>query len=160
MDNSSAPIVVAVIAVAGVVLSALFTYRINQVNRYKSQNEWKREKILALSSEFIDAFHHEAHAALGHDSYHPDLIKEMVLYSFNGGETEKLIYRICMLVKSNDADLILDIFRKMKEKLSADIESDYFNKADGKPKKTLYHSDNNEIIFFAKCISEIIKDMK
>ncbi|WP_432340622.1 hypothetical protein [Yersinia enterocolitica] len=160
MNNNYITLTVALIAASGVIISVLVNLYINHINRSKSQNEWKREKLLALVSEFINAFNEESTGVNIFDGYQPDLIREMVLAGFRGGESEKLIYRICMLIDSNDADTIIELYRKMKNKISTDIENDWYSNARGNPEETLYKADDKEIINLIKHISRILKSMK
>ncbi|CQI92518.1 Uncharacterised protein [Yersinia rohdei] len=159
-NNNNVTIVVAIIAATGVIISVFVNLYINHINRSKSQNEWKREKLLTLVSEFIDAFNEEKKEQHAHDAYHPDYIREMVLSGFSGEESEKLIYRICMLIESNDADTIIELYNKMKKKVATDIESDWYSSARGNLEETLFKPDDKEIIQLIKHISRILKCMK
>ncbi|OVZ74903.1 hypothetical protein CBW54_22370 [Yersinia kristensenii] len=160
MNNNYITLTVALIAASGVIISVLVNLYINHTNRSKSQNEWKREKLLTLVSEFIDAFNEEEQESNAYNGYHPDLIREMVLADFRGGQSEKLIYRICMLVDSNDADTIIELYSKMKSKVAFVTESDFNSIANGSPEDTLYKVDNEEVIQLIKHISRILKSMK
>lgn len=53
MDKDFVLIYSALIAVSGVILSAGINLWINNVNRDKSRNEWKRDKLLELTNEFV-----------------------------------------------------------------------------------------------------------
>lgn len=160
MDSNYITLTVALITASGVIISVLVNLYINHINRSKSQNEWKREKLLTLVSEFIDAFNEEEKESNSYDSYHPDLIREMALADFRGGQSEKLIYRICMLIDSNDADAIIELYSKMKNQVAIITESYFNSRANGNPEETLYKADDKEIIQLIKHISRILKSMR
>ncbi|WP_455915110.1 hypothetical protein [Pantoea agglomerans] len=159
MDNSDVALVVAGITVSGVILSGFVNFFINHTNRTKSYHEWKREKLLLLSSEFIEAFHQDARSAHGDSgSFDPSLIEEMAISYFY--TSEQRLYRLCMLLESREADNLISLFDAMKKAVAKRVSSNFYHDNQGDFEERFYNKDETHVIEYIKFISNIINEMK
>lgn len=159
MDNSEVLLITSGIAVGGVILSALINFFINHINRSKSLNEWRRDKLMSYATDFLEQFYIDAREA-GKTSRDGDLGYYKEIYVSGFFESNSVINKICMLLNRRDANAIMLVFEEMKDDAATHSENNYNDSMNGNYENLYFIKDSGLVFKFTCHISNIIKKMK
>lgn len=148
-----------VIAVSGVILSALINFWINNINRDKSRNEWKRDKLLTLTNEFIKIFYKDIKYAKtnGVDSG-VNNVQDYVPTLFSS--SEQAMYQLCMLLDVDASIKAYEHYIGMKVVASDFVTSRILKMHLGEFEAQFATMKNNEVRLFIQFISREISKLK
>ncbi|WP_193126295.1 hypothetical protein [Klebsiella aerogenes] len=159
MNKDAVLIYSALIALSGVILSAVINLCINHINRNKSRNEWKRDKLLSLTNEFIESFYKDVkYARENGDASGISDVQDYVPTLFNS--SEKALYNICMLLDENASNKAYAIYSEMRKTASTFVTDRILKMHLGEYYAKYETMKNEEIKKFIKFISEYINRLK
>lgn len=148
-----------VIAVSGVILSALINFWINNINRDKSRNEWKRDKLLTLTNEFIKTFYKDIKYAKdnGVDSG-VNNVQDYVPTLFSS--SEQAMYQLCMLLDVDASRKAYEHYIGMRMVSSEFVTSRILKMHLGDFEAQFETMKNKEVRLFIQFISRGISKLK
>lgn len=159
MNKDAVLIYSALIALSGVILSAVINLCINHINRNKSRNEWKRDKLLALTNEFIESFYKDVkYARENGDASGISDVQDYVPTLFTS--SEKALYHICMLLDENASNKAYAIYSEMRKIASTFVTDRILKMHLGEYYVQFEAMKNEEIKKFIKFIGEYINGLK
>ncbi|EPE9327651.1 hypothetical protein ACSPON_000310 [Klebsiella aerogenes] len=159
MNKDAVLIYSALIAVFGVIISAVINFCINHINRNKSRNEWKRDKLLVLTNEFIESFYKDVkYARENGDASGINDVQDYVPTLFTG--SEKALYHICMLLDEKASNEAYAIYSEMRKIASTFVTDRILKMYLGEYYVQFEVMKNDEIKKFIKFISEYINGLK
>lgn len=159
MDKDLVIIYSALIAVGGVILSAVINLWINNVNRDKSRNEWKRDKLLKLTNEFVEVFYKDIKYAKanGNDSGINN-VQDYVPTLFSS--SEQALYQLCMLLDTEASKKAYEQYSGMR-RMASDFVTDRILKMYlGDFEVQFETMKSNEVRLFIQFISSEISKLK
>ncbi|WP_058914112.1 MULTISPECIES: hypothetical protein [Enterobacteriaceae] len=159
MDKDMILIWSALIAFAGVIISAGINLWINNINRDKSRNEWKRDKLLKLTNEFIEVFYKDIKNAIANGEgsgisnvqfYVPTLFSS----------SEQALYQLCMLLDAEASKKAYEQYSDMKRRASDFVTDRILKMYKGDFEAQFETMKSNEVRLFIQFISSEISKLK
>ena len=159
VDKDMMIVLSSLIAVSGVILSALINFWINSINRDKSRNEWKRDKLLYLTNEFIKIFYKDIkYAKSNGDGSGVNNVQDYVPTLFSS--SEQAMYQLCMLLDVDASRKAYEHYISMRMVASDFVTSRILKMHLGDFEAQLETMKNKEVRLFIQFISSEISKLK
>ena len=159
MDKDFVLIYSALIAVSGVILSAGINLWINNVNRDKSRNEWKCDKLLELTNEFVGVFYKDIkYAKVNGDESGMNNVQDYVPTLFSS--SEQALYKLCMLLDAEASKKAYEQYIGMRKRASDFVIDRILKMHIGDFAVQFKTMKSNEVRLFIQFISSEIGKLK